>query len=72
MPCLKFKDVIKILENEGFERVRVRGSHGHFKAEIDGEIKLVTCQVDKPNADVKKGTLGSIVRQSGLSKKLFK
>lgn len=72
MPCLKFKDVIKILEDEGFEQVRVRGSHGRFTGEVDGKKCHVSVQVDRPNADIKKGTLSSIIRQSGLPKKRFR
>lgn len=59
---MKSRDVIKALTAAGWHEVRVKGSHHHFKHEtLKG---LVT--VPHPEADLAKGTLRSIERQSGI------
>ncbi len=56
------KDVIRMLEEDGWKEVRVTGSHHHFKhAEKPG---LVT--VPHPKKDLPIGTLNSILKQAGL------
>lgn len=56
------KDLIKMLKEDGWFEVRVRGSHHHFKhPEKDG---LVT--VPHPKKDLPLGTVRSILRQTGL------
>ena len=56
------KDVIKQLEREGWQLVRTKGSHHHFKhPERDG---LVT--VPHPKRDLPKGTVDNIFKQAGL------
>jgi predicted RNA binding protein YcfA (HicA-like mRNA interferase family) len=65
---LSGQEVCQILEQQGFMKVRQRGSH------IIMQIKLETSTVTVPvpNHDpVKIGTLRSIIRQSGLPKELF-
>jgi len=56
------KQVIKLLEAEGWYLVRVKGSHHQFKH--PSKPGLVT--VKHPDADVPKGTLHSIRKQSGI------
>ena len=68
---MKVRDVIRILESNGFELDRTRGSHRQFEGIIGGKRRLVTVS-DKDNQDVKPGTLNSIRRQSGLSRKAFR
>lgn len=56
------KQVIKMIEADGWRLVRVKGSHHQFKhPEKPG---LVT--VKHPDGDVPKGTLNSIKKQAGL------
>ena len=56
------KQVIKLLEAEGWQLARVKGSHHQFKhADRPG---LVT--VKRPDGDIPKGTLASIRRQAGI------
>ena len=56
------KQVIKLLEAEGWQLARVKGSHHQFKhADRPG---LVT--VKHPDGDIPKGTLASIRRQAGI------
>jgi predicted RNA binding protein YcfA (HicA-like mRNA interferase family) len=72
MPCLKFRDVLRILENNGFTHIRTKGSHARYDRVAHGKTWNVTLQIGKMNDDVAAGTLGSIIRQSGLDKKLFR
>ncbi len=66
-PSLKSKEVIKILERNGFKAKRQRGSHITFyNSRLDA-----TVSVPFHLKDIKKGTLLSIVKQSKLDKKEF-
>jgi predicted RNA binding protein YcfA (HicA-like mRNA interferase family) len=61
-------DVCRILADHGFAEVRRRGSHVVMQKIAPGG----TVTVPVPNhAELKRGTLASIVRQSGLSRALF-
>lgn len=68
---MKVRQVVAVLESNGFSFDRNKGSHGQFEGMVDGKRRLVT--VPGNNGDeVAKGTLASIKRQSGLSKALFR
>jgi len=59
---VKSKEIIKLIEADGWQQVRVKGSHHHFKhPEKSG---LVT--VPHPKSDLPKGTVKNILRQAGL------
>jgi predicted RNA binding protein YcfA (HicA-like mRNA interferase family) len=59
---MKSRDVIKEIEADGWELVRVSGSHHHFKhPEKPG---LVT--VPHPKRDLPIGTVRSIRKQAGI------
>jgi len=61
-------DVCRILRSHGFAEVRRRGSHIVMQKVADE----VTTTVPVPNHDeIKRGTLRSIIRQSGLLKAEF-
>ena len=61
-------DVCRILSDHGFVEVRRRGSNVVMQKRT--EDSTVTVPVpDHP--EVRRGTLRSIIRQSGLSRKLF-
>ena len=65
---LSGRDVCKILESEGFAEVRRRGSH----VVMQKRSGSTTTTVPVPDhAELKAGTLSSIIRQSGLSRTLF-
>jgi predicted RNA binding protein YcfA (HicA-like mRNA interferase family) len=65
---LSGSEVCKILGEHGFVAVRQRGSHRVMQLQIEG----TTVTVPAPMHDtLRRGTLQSIVRQSGLSKSLF-
>lgn len=59
---MKSRDVISMLEEDGWFLVRVKGDHHQFKHPT--KPGLVT--VAHPTKDVPKGTLNSIKKQAGL------
>jgi predicted RNA binding protein YcfA (HicA-like mRNA interferase family) len=61
-------DVCRILEENGFNEVRRRGSH----AVMQRRNATSTTTVPVPlHAELKLGTLASVIRQSGLARALF-
>jgi predicted RNA binding protein YcfA (HicA-like mRNA interferase family) len=54
--------IIRMLIDEGWYEVRVKGSHHHFKHPI--KPGLVT--VPHPEKDLPTGTVNSILKQAGL------
>ena len=68
---MKVREVISILESQGFRLVRQRGSHRRFEGDVGGQTRMVTV----PGAvgeDIPIDTLSAIRRQSGLSRDLFR
>lgn len=61
---VKVRDVIKMLENDGWSVVRQRGSHRQFKH--SSKRGLVTV-AGKPSDDLAPGTLNSVLKQAGLT-----
>ncbi|AWN50287.1 hypothetical protein DK419_27110 [Methylobacterium terrae] len=71
MKCT-FQDVRDILHAHGFVLVRQNGtSHAQYRGVVNGEVRMTTV-AGKPSDDVNPDTLSSIIRQSGLPKKLFR
>ena len=60
---MKVRQVIKIIQDDGWYLVRTRGSHRQFKHLTK---KGTVTVAGKPSADVYPGTLNSILRQAGL------
>lgn len=58
---MKVRDVIRMLEDEGWFQARMKGSHRQFKH--PARPGTVT---GKPNVDIPMGTLQSILKQAGL------
>lgn len=59
---MKVRDVIKIIQDDGWYLARTRGSHRHFKhPEKPGIVTVAEMNVDVPI-----GTLNSIWRQAQL------
>jgi predicted RNA binding protein YcfA (HicA-like mRNA interferase family) len=68
LPLLSGAEVCGILGRYGFEKVCQRGSH------LVMQKKLVSSAVTVPvpeHRELKKGTLRSIIRQSGLDVEIF-
>ena len=60
---VKVREVVKLLEDDGWSVVRQRGSHRQFKH--PSKPGLVTI-AGKPGDDLAPGTLNSILKQAGL------
>jgi len=62
---VKVRDLIRLLEAEGWRLERTRGSHRQFKHSI--KVGTVTV-AGKPGIDIPPGTLNAILKQTGLKK----
>ncbi|MBA3570294.1 MAG: type II toxin-antitoxin system HicA family toxin [Pyrinomonadaceae bacterium] len=60
---MKVKQVIRLLEEDGWYQARTRGSHRQFKHPSKSGTVTVS---GKPSIDVPPGTLNSILKQAGL------
>ena len=60
---MKVRDVIKMLEDDGWFEVRERGSHRQFKHASKPGLVTVA---GKPGDDLAPGTLNSVLKQAGL------
>lgn len=60
---MKIKEILKLLEHDGWFQVTQRGSHRQFKHnEKPGRVTVA----GKPSDDIDKGTLNSILKQAKL------
>lgn len=62
---MKVREVIKLIEADGWYLSRQRGSHRQFKHPTKAGLVTVP---GKPNADVAAGTLKSVFEQAQLPK----
>ena len=63
MICLKIRDVIKLLEKDGWRLVVTKGSHHQYKHPIKpGRVTIA----GHKNDDLAPGTLNSILKQAKL------
>ena len=62
---MKVREVIKLLEDDGWYQARMRGSHRQLKHPSKPGIVTVS---GKPNIDIPPGTLNNIMKQAGLKK----
>ena len=60
---MKVRDVIRLVEDNGWFPVRTRGSHRHFKHPTKPGLVTIA---GHPGVDMPKGTLNSILKQAGL------
>lgn len=60
---MKVREIIKILEKDGWFIARTRGSHRQYKHNIKRGLVTIA---GKPSDDVALGTLNSIYKQAGL------
>ncbi len=62
---MKVKEVVRLLEDDGWELVAMRGSHRQYKhGTKPGRVTVP----GKPSDDLAPGTLNSILKQAGLRK----
>jgi predicted RNA binding protein YcfA (HicA-like mRNA interferase family) len=62
---MKVKELIKLLEQNGWQQVRMRGSHRPFQHPTKSGTVTVA---GKPSVEVPPGTLASILRQADLKR----
>jgi len=62
---MKVREILKLLEDDGWYLVRTKGSHRQYKHPV--KIGLVTLP-GKPSDDLAPGTLNSVLKQAGLKK----
>jgi len=63
---VKVRDVISLLEREGWRQVSTRGSHRQYKHPFKSSRVTVA---GKPSDDMAPGTLNSVLKQAGLKDK---
>ena len=68
LPPLSGRQVVKALSKAGFEVVGRKGSHVRLKKKTTTKTYIVIVPM---HPEIKKGTLKSIIRQSGLSPQEF-
>ena len=62
---MKVKELIKLVERDGWILVRIKGSHRQFHhAKKGGTVTIA----GKESIDVPIGTLNSVLKQAGLKK----
>ena len=62
---VKVRDVIKLLEEDGWYQARMKGSHRQFRHAVKQGTVTVA---GKPNVDIPRGTLNNILKQAGLKR----
>ena len=60
---MKVRDIIKLLESDGWRLDRTRGSHCQYEHPAKAAVVTVP---GKPNDDLAPGTLNSILKHAGL------
>lgn len=64
--CVKVKELLKLLDEDGWYLARTKGSHRQFKHPNKSGTVTVA---GKESLDIPAGTLNSILKQSGLKEK---
>ena len=62
---MKVREVIKLIEEDGWYLARTRGSHRQFKHPTKSGLVTIA---GKPSDDLAPGTLNSILKQAQLKK----
>ncbi len=60
---MKIREVIKLIEDDGWYLARTKGDHRQYKHPVKKELVTIS---GKLSDDVSKGTLNSILKQAGL------
>ncbi|HVB15353.1 MAG TPA: type II toxin-antitoxin system HicA family toxin [Stellaceae bacterium] len=69
---MKFREFIAIIEQHGFGLTRTDGSHRRYEGVVRGRTELITVAYHRASDDILPRTLASMIRQSGLPKRLFR
>jgi predicted RNA binding protein YcfA (HicA-like mRNA interferase family) len=63
---VKVRDVIRLIEDDGWVVVATRGSHRQYKHAVKpGRVTIA----GKPSDDMAPGTLNSVLKQAGLKER---
>jgi predicted RNA binding protein YcfA (HicA-like mRNA interferase family) len=62
---MKVRALVRLLEQQGWRLVRIRGSHRQFKHSVFPGTLTVA---GKPSAEMPPGTLNAILKQAGLKR----
>jgi predicted RNA binding protein YcfA (HicA-like mRNA interferase family) len=62
---MKVRELITLIESDGWFQVRMKGSHRQFHHPIKPGTVTVS---GKPSVDIPPGTLNSALKQAGLKK----
>jgi len=62
---MKVRELVRLLEDNGWYQVRMKGSHRQFKHKLKPGLVTVP---GNPGKELAIGTLGSIFKQAGLKK----
>ena len=68
LPAITPKDIIRVLEKEGFVLDRIKGSHHIYYHPETGRRAVIPFH----KKDLPKGTLHEILKQAGISKEAIK
>jgi predicted RNA binding protein YcfA (HicA-like mRNA interferase family) len=60
---MKVREVVRLIESDGWRQVRMRGSHRQFNHPVKRGVVTVP---GRPNDELAPGTLNSILKQAGL------
>ncbi len=60
---MKYRQIVKMIQDDGWYLDRTRGSHKQFKHPTKPGIVTIA---GKPNEDASKGTLNNILKQADL------
>lgn len=63
MPEVKVRDVIKVMQEDGWYLARTKGGHRQYKHPFKTGLVTIAGHL---NDDIAKGTLSSILKQAGL------
>jgi predicted RNA binding protein YcfA (HicA-like mRNA interferase family) len=63
---MKVRDVIQLVESDGWRHVRTTGSHRHFKQPVKPNVVTIPSH---PGDDLPTGTLKSVLKAAGLEDK---
>ena len=67
LPAVRPKQLIRVLEKQGWRLARVKGSHHHFRHPDHASVISVPMHA----RDVKRGTLSGILSDAGISRAEF-
>ncbi|MBM3763795.1 MAG: type II toxin-antitoxin system HicA family toxin [Acidobacteria bacterium] len=60
---MKVREVIRLLERNGWREVRTKGSHRHFR---HANVPFIVTVPGNPGGEVAPGTLNDILKKAGL------